>query len=97
MSIFEEERYAELARALAPEYASGVPFPHIAIDDFLAFAPSENETDDVTATGALGSAVVLTPEEERRSRAVSSRHQLNLVASDKVPLDRSLMDHRDPK
>ena len=54
----------------------------------------ENEEGGKDAPGALGAAVVLTKEEERLAKAKTSLHQLNLVASDKIPLNRTLPDHR---
>ena len=47
--------------------------------------------------GNLGQPVILSKEEKVKSKQTFSTHQLNLVASDKVPLNRVLPDFKNKK
>ena len=47
--------------------------------------------------GSLGRPVRLSPEQKRESKASMGLHQLSIVASDLVPLNRSLPDYRNPE
>lgn len=47
--------------------------------------------------GERGAAVKLTPEEKKQADALFKKEAFNIIASDKVALDRSVRDVRDPK
>ncbi len=47
--------------------------------------------------GDQGSAVEIPAEKEAEAARTSGRHHINLVASDMVPLDRTLKDYRNPR
>ncbi len=50
-----------------------------------------------TGPGELGKAVKLTEDEQKEADRLFPRETLNIVASDKVALDRKLKDFRDPE
>ncbi len=66
-------------------------------DLFSWTEPATEPPDPPGTPGARGRPVELSPEQQREARRKASKHQLNLVASDLVPPNRTLEDHRNPK
>ena len=56
----------------------------------------EKESRPRTGPGEGGAAVHLDPDEQKKADSLFKKEAFNIVASDKVALDRSVNDVRDP-
>ena len=69
-------------------------YPQSAV--YLWEEPDEPQSDP-EAPGDMGEGVTLSGIKEKEAKLKSSIHQLNLVVSDMIPLNRSLPDHRNQR
>lgn len=62
----------------------------------LRFEKHQNRVK-LNLPGENGAAVRLSPEDQKKADALFRKEAFNIIASDKIALDRSVKDVRDPK
>ena len=74
-----------------------ITYPDEALFEWSEPPDDDPVDDDEASPGHSGRPVQLSPAQEKEAKVKLSKHQLNVVASDLIPLNRSLPDYRNDK